>query len=148
MAFKVCLKMFSFKGVVWTKDSLVLGWSGQKTPWCQGWISTKESFGQITPTPRSLLARSPLKTLKAIFRKSKKHQGVFCPDHCRVAYFLFSFGHQCTRSPSAWNDFSAKHSTYSEVEGTKMYHFYWFSIVDLIFYTIWNYLITWISLFL
>ena len=24
-------------------------WSGQKTPWCQDWISTLESFGQITP---------------------------------------------------------------------------------------------------
>ena len=72
-----------FWGVIWPKDSLVLGWSGQKTPWCQGWVSTKESFVQITPTPRSLLARSPLKTLRAIFRKSKKHQGVFCPVHCR-----------------------------------------------------------------
>ena len=72
-----------FWEVIWPKDSLVLGWSGQKTHWC--WLSpgTKESFGQITPTPRSLLARSPPKTLKAIFRKSKKHQGVFCPFHCR-----------------------------------------------------------------
>ena len=45
-------------GLIWPKDSLMLGWSGLKTPWCQGWISTKESFGQITPTPRSLLAKS------------------------------------------------------------------------------------------
>ena len=77
-----------FWGVIWPKDSLVLGVSGQKTPWCQGWVSTKESFVQITPTPRSLLARSPLKTLKAIFRKSKKHQGVFCPDHCSCIFLL------------------------------------------------------------
>ena len=52
--------------MIWPKDSLVLAWFGQKTPWCQGWISTKESFGQITPTPRSLLAKSPPKTLIAI----------------------------------------------------------------------------------
>ena len=83
MAFKVCLKVFSFKGVVWTKDSLVLGWSGQKTPWCQGWISTKESFGQITPATRSLLAKSPLKTLKAISQSARLHQGVIWPNHCR-----------------------------------------------------------------
>ena len=69
-----------FWGVIWPKDSLVLGWSGQKTPWCwgdldkrllgasQGWISTKESFVQTTPTQRSLLSRSP------------QHQGVFWPD--------------------------------------------------------------------
>ena len=35
--------------MIWPKDSLVLGWSRQKKPWCQGWISTKESFCQITP---------------------------------------------------------------------------------------------------
>ena len=69
-----------FWGVIWPKDSLVLGWSGQKTPWCwgdldkrllgasQGWISTKESFVQTTPTPRSLLSKPP------------QHQGVFCPN--------------------------------------------------------------------
>ena len=77
------IRYLYYRGMIWPKDSLVLGWSGQKTPWCQGWVSTKESFVQITPTPRSLLARSPLKTLKAIFRKSKKHQEVFCPNHCR-----------------------------------------------------------------
>ena len=38
--------------MIWQKDSLVLGWSGQKTPWCQGWVSTKESFGQIPPNKR------------------------------------------------------------------------------------------------
>ena len=77
--------------MTWPKDSLVLGWSGQKTPWCQGWVSTKESFVQITSTPRSLLPRSPLKTLKAIFRKSKKHLGVFCPNHYRIIAFYLSY---------------------------------------------------------
>ena len=48
-----------------------------------GWISTKESFGQITPTPRSLLAKSPPKTLQAISRSSSLHQGVIWPNHCR-----------------------------------------------------------------
>ena len=51
--------VFPYKGVIWPKDSLVLEWSGQKTPWCQGWVSTKEYFGQITPTPRSLLPNQP-----------------------------------------------------------------------------------------
>ena len=71
-------------------------WFGQKTPWC--WcdlakillgaraksaprslsarsLQPKESFGQITP-----------KNFKGHFPKIKKHQGVFCPDHCRPEY--------------------------------------------------------------
>ena len=98
---------------VWPKDSLVLGWSGQKTPWCQGYVSTKESFGQIPPTPRSLFPNQKYQKLKfqvsflglnialspnligsydADFHKDsesglnskiKKHQGVIWPNHCR-----------------------------------------------------------------
>ena len=57
MAFKVCLKVFSFKGVVWTKYSLVLG------------DLDKRLLGaRAESAPRSLLARSP------------QHQGVFWPD--------------------------------------------------------------------
>ena len=72
-----------FWGVIWPKDSLVLGWSGQKTPWC--WFSpgTKESFVQITPTPRSLLSKPPLwnRTPRSLLSKPPQHQGVFCPNH-------------------------------------------------------------------
>ena len=64
-----------FWGVIWPKDSLVLGWSGQKTPWC--WLSpgTKESFAQITPTPRSLLARSKIP-------KTQISSQLFGPKYC------------------------------------------------------------------
>ena len=55
-----------FWGVIWQKDSLVLGWSGQKTPWC--WLSpgTKESFAQITPLKENTFKH----TLKAILTLS------------------------------------------------------------------------------
>ena len=70
MAFKVLggslAKWLLGVGVIWTKDSLVPGLSPDHP-------NTKESFGQITP-----------QNIRGHFPKIKKHQGVFCPDHCRT----------------------------------------------------------------
>ena len=52
-------------------------WFGQKTPWCQGWVSTKESFGQITPTPRSLLAQPKIP-------KTQISSQLFGPKYCFI----------------------------------------------------------------
>ena len=58
--------------MIWPKDSLVLVWSGQKTPWCLGVLARRHLGARTESAPRSLLARSP------------QHQGVFWPDHTPV----------------------------------------------------------------
>ena len=79
MAFKVLggdlAKRLLGVGMIWPKG--LLGANSAVSP------GTKESFGQITPTPRSLLAKSPPKTLQAISRSSSLHQGVVWPNQCR-----------------------------------------------------------------
>ena len=54
------IRYLYYRGMNCPKDSLVLWGFVKKTPWC--WF---------TPTPRSLLAKSPPKTLKAISRSSR-----------------------------------------------------------------------------
>ena len=71
------IRYLYYWGMIWQKDSLVLGWSGQKTPWCQGWVSTKESFVQITPTPRSLFIRSKIP-------KTQISSQLFGPKYCFI----------------------------------------------------------------
>ena len=78
MAFKVCLKVFSFKGVIWAKDSLVPGLSQHQGVFCPDHPNTKESFGQTTPLKENTFKH----TLKAILTLSIASEVLKWPLKC------------------------------------------------------------------
>ena len=74
----------------------MLEWFGQKTPWCWGDLAKRLLGARAESPPRSLLAKSLQhqrvfwpnhpQTFKGYFPRIKKHQGVFCPYHCRCNF--------------------------------------------------------------